>query len=166
MFHLSKRVALLSVMLSVFVPVLQADTAADLKEVHNFQLTEKKLDQFAQAVRNMAAAAEKNPELMKDDDSQESDASIDDMVATLEKTPQMKKAVGDAGLTSREFILFQMALFSSAMGSHIVDQGQKLPAEFSAEHVKFYKAHEEKFKSLQKEWEAMSKKFEEEPSEE
>jgi hypothetical protein len=160
MFYLLKRVLSLSVMLSLIsIPLVHADVNADLKEVHKFELTEKRLDQYAQALRNMEEAVEKNPEMAKENDSVGANASIDEMVAGFEKIPPIKKSVESAGMTTREFVLFQMALFSAAMGHYVVEQGQKLPAEISPEHVKFYKAHQAKFEALKKEWEAMDKKM-------
>jgi type I restriction-modification system DNA methylase subunit len=160
MFYVLKRMLSLSVMVSlVCVPFVHADVNADLKEVRSFQLTEKKLDQFTQALRNMAEAVEKNPELAKQDNSLGSNASINDMVAAFDKIPPIKNAVETAGLSTREFVLFQMALMSAAMGHYLVKQGQKLPPEFSAEHATFYKQHEEKFKALEKEWKAIDKKM-------
>jgi exopolyphosphatase/pppGpp-phosphohydrolase len=141
------------------VSFVHADANADLKEVHNFQLTEKRLEQFIQAVRNMSEAAEKNPDLAKQDNSVGANASISEMVAAFDKIPPLKKSVEAAGMSTREFVLFQMALFSAGMGHYLVQQGKQLPPEFSTEQVAFYKAHEEKFKALQKEWEAMDKKI-------
>jgi hypothetical protein len=160
MFHVLKRVLSLSLMLSlVCIPLLYADVNADLKEVRSYQLTEKKLDQFAQALRNMADAVDKNPELKKEDNSLGANASINDMVAAFDKIPPIKNSVESAGMSTREFVLFQMALMSAAMGHYLVQQGQKLPSEFSAEHAKFYKEHEEKFKALEKEWKAIDKEM-------
>jgi hypothetical protein len=160
MFHVLKRVVSFSIMLSlVCIPFVQADVNADLKEVRSFQLTEKRLDQFAQAVRNMAEAAEKHPELAKKDNSLGPNASINDMVAAFDKIPPIKKAVESAGMSTREFVLFQMAIFSAGMGHYLVQQGQKLPPEFSAEQAKFYKDHEDKFKVLAEEWKAIDKKM-------
>ena len=104
--------------------------------------------------------SKKNPELAKEDDSDSngSDASIDQMVAEFEKIPPVKKSVESAGLSTREFVLFQMALMSAAMGHYVLEQGGKLPAEISAEHVAFYKAHQAKFEALKKEWETLEKK--------
>jgi hypothetical protein len=160
MFDVLKRFFVASLVFSLLtVSLLSADTAADLQELHKFQLTEKRLDQFAQAMRNMAEAAEKNPELAKDDNSVNANSSINDMVAVFDRNPVLKKSVEATGLTTREFVLFQMGLFSAAMGHYVVQQGQKLPPEISAEHVKFYTAHEAKFKALQEEWQAMDKKM-------
>lgn len=160
MVYVLKRVLFLSIMLSlVCIPLVHADGNTDLKEVHSFQLTEKRLDQFTQALRNMAEAVEKNPDLAKPDNSVGANASINDMVAFFDKIPLMKKSVETAGMSTREFVLFQMALMSAAMGNYLVQQGHKLPPEISAEHAKFYKDHEEKFKSLEKEWKAIDKKM-------
>ena len=161
MVSILKRVLSLSVMLSlVCIPIVHADANADLKEVRSFQLTEKRLDQFSQALRNMVAEVEKNPDLAKKDNSLGPNASINDMVAAFDKIPPIKNSVESAGLSTREFVLFQMALMSAAMGHYLVQQGQKLPPEFSAEHEKFYKEHEEKFKTLEKEWKAVNQKME------
>ena len=166
MFYLLKRILSLSVIFSLLcVPLLHADGKADMKEVQSFQLTEKRLDQFAQAVRNMAEAAQKHPELAKQDNSLGPNASINDMVAAFDKIPPIKKAVESAGMSTREFVLFQMAIFSAGMGHYLVQQGQKLPPEFSAEQAKFYKDHEEKFKVLAAEWKAIEKKMNPEDNE-
>jgi hypothetical protein len=160
MFHVLKRVLSLSVMLSlVCIPFVQADVKADLKEVHSFQLTEKRLDQYAQVLRNMGEEAEKNPELAKQDNSLGANASINDMVAAFDKIPPVKKSIETAGMNTREFVLFQMDLMSAAMGHYLVQQTQKLPPEFPAEHAKFYKDHQEKLKALEKEWKAIDKKM-------
>jgi hypothetical protein len=162
MFDVLKRfVAVSLVFCSFTVSLLSADAAADLQEVHKFQLTEKRLDQFAQAMRNMADAAEKNPEAVKNDNSVNANSSINDMVAAFDRNPLLKKSVEAAGMTTREFVLFQAALFSAAMGHYVVQQGQKLPPEISADHVnvKFYTTHEAKFKALQQEWQAIDKKM-------
>jgi hypothetical protein len=160
MFDVLKRFVVASLVFSFFtVSFLSADAAADLQEVHKFQLTEKRLDQFAQAMRNMADAAEKNPEAAKNDNSVNANSSINDMVAVFDKNPLLKKSVEATGMTTREFVLFQAALFSAAMGHYVLQQGQKLPPEISAEHVKFYTTHEAKFKALQQEWQALDEKM-------
>ncbi len=133
--------------------VLADFSKADEREVNQYQLTEKKLDQFAQANKNLIEAFQKDPGLSSRISKTEAGIKKEkDLTATAElfdKWPEVKKAIADAGMTTREYWVFQMAMIYGATGYMAQKAGGKAPESFSLKNIEFYKTHETKFMALQ-----------------
>lgn len=123
----------------------QADDAATLAA---YRLTEAKLGQFVRATRAVVEAS-KNPATqaeikalgeLDDDDSE----SIADVAAKLERVPTFKRAVASSGMTMRDYVTFQFALFQAAFAQALMEQypdQAKLPEGVSKANVDFVRTH-------------------------
>jgi hypothetical protein len=130
----------------------QGDDAATLAAYH---LTEAKLAQFTratravvEAVRDPAVQAEAKALGEQDDDDAE---SIADVAAKLERMPAFKRAVASSGMTMRDYVTFQFALFQAAFAQAMLDQypdKAKLPAGVSQANVDFVRAHKAQLEQI------------------
>ncbi|MBA2706855.1 MAG: hypothetical protein H0U59_03510 [Gemmatimonadaceae bacterium] len=73
---------------------------SDLEQVRDFKLSMPRMQKWAQAGRNMIVLSKSHPEL-EGSIEMDQNASLDQKVAALEKHPDLKKAVKDAGLSPR-----------------------------------------------------------------
>ncbi len=121
---------------------------ADTTEVKRYVLTEAGLAKYSQAHRNLAALPARSSRDC-DDDSGDSPTSISGMVAKLDATPGAKAAVQSSGMTTREYVVFSMALLQNGLAAWALDQpGGKLPAGVSRSNVDFVKKHDAELKRL------------------
>lgn len=125
---------------------------ADEREVNNYQLTEKKLEQFGKATKSLVALAQKNvkiwqkpPEITKAEDG-----ALSKLAEEFDKIPGVKKAVQDAGMTSREYWVFHLAMIYGSTGHIILKSGGKLPNGYSKTNTEFYGKHEPAFIAVDK----------------
>jgi hypothetical protein len=125
---------------------------ADHQAIASHRLT---MDNISKA----AVAAGKLRELEKDPKfnailmSKEEAKSVQDVIAKMDATPQIRSAVESSGLTSREFMLTVLSLASTrsaakltAMGGDAAKAAATLPT--SPENLKFYAAHESDIEKL------------------
>jgi len=156
MLHVQKFTvaALLAVLFLVFVvPQVGADLSkADEREVNNYQLTEKKLAQFGQATKNLVVLAQKNLKVWQKppDVDEEDGGGLTKLAETFDKIPGVKKAVEDAGMTSREYWVFHLAMIYGATGHIVLKSGGKLPEGYSRANTEFFAKQEEAFKAVDK----------------
>ncbi len=156
MLHLQKFTvgAVLAALFIVFAaPQAGADLSkADEREVNSYQLTEKKLAQFGQATRNLVALAQKDIKIWQKPpvvDAEEG-AGLTKLAKEFDKIPGVKKAVEDAGMTSREYWVFHLAMIYGATGHIVLKSGGKLPEGYSKANTDFFAKHEEAFKTVDK----------------
>ena len=148
------RLWLWTALLSAFAALLVAPavsfaqdfTDADTREVTSYVLTEKGLEQFTQASKNLGSLAK---EILNDcDDSDDSDGSdnletLDDMVAHMDSIPGVTEAIESAGMSNREYIVFSLSIFQNAMAAWVVSETDgELPPDVSMANVEFYQSHE------------------------
>jgi len=122
---------------------------SDEQTLARYRLTEATLAKFAQASRNLAAAAKANPSLLKEqDDEQDGDEtaeSLAQMAALYDRHPAFKQAITSAGLTTREFATFVMSMFQAGLAASAVEMRHgkldSLPAGVPRENVLFYQRH-------------------------
>lgn len=123
------------------LPVPTPAQGRDTQEVNAYVLTEAGLAKYAQAARNLAAAAQQDPRICEG--SEANGQSIDQMAARLNASPQAKAAIRSAGMTTREYVVFSWSLLQTGLASWGLSQpGGKLPPGASMANVKFYRAHE------------------------
>ncbi len=143
----------------------QADDAATLAA---YRLTEAKLGQFVRATRAVVAAA-KNPAMQaemkalgeQDDDDAE---SIADVAAKLERIPTFRRAVASSGMTMRDYVTFQFALFQAAFAQAMLEQypdKAKLPEGISQANVDFVRTHKAQIEQITAELKKMQEDAEE-----
>lgn len=116
---------------------------ADTQEALRYTLTEAGLAKYAQATKKLSAL----PDTCEDEGSDTT--SIADMVAKIEATPGARAAVQSAGMTSREYAVFLMALVHNGIAAWAASQpGGKLPAGVSKGNVDFVNAHRAEIEAL------------------
>lgn len=132
----------------------QASGAGDAKEINSYRLTDAGLAKYTQAGRNLAPLASKAAAACENDDSDDSDESnngttIDQAVAKLNSTAGAAAAIKSAGMTTREYVVFSMAVFQSGMAAWALSQpGGKLPPGVSMDNVNFYRKHQAALETL------------------
>ena len=143
----------------------------DLADVAKFRLTMDRIDKYVAAQRNIAAKvnsmspAERAAAEAKNEGDNSSDQSLDGMAKRIESVPQMRDAVREAGLSTREFALITYSMMQSAMAASVLqmrpkDNQDSLVREMKAnpDNVKFYREHEaeitRKMKALEGEMKA------------
>ena len=117
---------------------------ADSQEVGRYHLTDAKLAKYAAATRGLADALADDPASCEEDDAD----SLTAMAARLDDIPEAKAALAGAGMPSREYIVFGLAVLQAGMASWALSQGGALPPGVSAENVGFYQAHQDEIQAL------------------
>lgn len=116
---------------------------ADSQEVMRYTLTEAGLAKYTKAAQNLSALPGGGPgNCEHDDDSDSESNSISDLAARLDAVPGAKSAVQSAGMSSREYIVFSMALLQNGLAAWALQQpGGKLPPGVNKANVDFVNAH-------------------------
>ena len=91
---------------------------SDLEEVQDFKLSMPRMQKWAQAGRNLEALSKTRPDL-EGSFKMESNASLDQQVAAMEAHPEVKKAVADADLSPREFMMITTAYMVAATAQSV-----------------------------------------------
>jgi hypothetical protein len=130
----------------------QAGADADTREINAYKLTEAGLTHYAQAARNIAQLASQSPVACADDqdDADSGDGkSIGQMVASLDADTKVRSAIQSTGMSTREYVVFGMAVFQAGLAAWALDQpGGKLPAGVAMDNVTFYRKHEAALRTL------------------
>jgi hypothetical protein len=157
MLHLQKvtlGLIFASLFVSIVVPQVNADLSkTDEREVNNYPLTEKKLEQFGKATKTLIVLARKNVKIWQQPPqiTDEAGGSLTKLAQDFDKIPGVKKAVEDAGMTSREYWVFHLAMIYGSTGHMILKSGGKLPEGYSRANIEFFGKHESAFMAVDKE---------------
>jgi hypothetical protein len=137
----------------------QAGSQGDLAVISSYPLSMPRYRQYLAAMLNLVDAAKTSP-AVGDVFENSGSLSLDEMVARFDKAPGVRRAVVAAGLTPRDFVLTQMALFQAGMAYGMMKE-YKLPADSVAKTAKvsranleFYRTNEVEITRLGKELEA------------
>jgi hypothetical protein len=128
---------------------------ADTKEIQSYRLTMPVLQKMIVATKTAAAAIKNDPkyrdsDAADDDNGDDSNASLSDLERKIDKMPHMKEGLEAAGLTAREFAVFEMCAMQAGMVAGLEKAGQhltSLPAGIRPENVQFMKDHEKDFEA-------------------
>ena len=121
-------------------------TDQDTREINRYQFTAQGLEHYTQAAHNLGPMARK---LSRDCEGMEGAQSLDEAVSRIDAIPGTKAAITSAGMSTREYMVFSLALFQSGMAAWALSQpGGKLPAGVSKANVDFYSAHEAELQAL------------------
>jgi len=119
---------------------------ADHQAIASHRLTMDNISKTAVAAGKLREL-EKDPQLKAMMMTKEEAKSLQDVIAKMDATPQIRSAVEGSGLTSREFMLTVMSLASTrsaaklaAMGGEAAKAAATLPT--SPQNLQFYAAHE------------------------
>lgn len=122
------------------------------REVQNYRLSMQRIEQFAQAVRNVRELTRTDADLrqrMEELGGQE-DRSPMEVASAMQQEPRLRSAIESAGLSVREYILVTLAFSQAAMAHEFQRQGfmQELPPGIPPENVAFIREHEEQLRPL------------------
>ena len=100
-------------------------TASNMHDVSSYELSLDAIDRVSQVQLGVARAASKMSdaelEQFKQETANDSNASVDDMVASVERSAVMKKAIADAGSTPREYVLTTVAMLQGSVAAAMMD---------------------------------------------
>lgn len=125
--------------------IAQAGANADTREISAYRLTDAGLAKFTAATNKLVPVLDEHP---LDCDDGEDNPSIDAMTARLAAVPGAAAAVQSAGLGTREYVVFNLAMFHNGLAAWALDQGGELPPGASMDNVQFFKKHEGKMQQL------------------
>lgn len=137
----------------------QEDEDPDSKAYSSYTLTMPKFRKYVAASVNLANAGQRNPEVKKTLQTV-LDASLDEAAAHFNRVPEARRAVADAGLTPREFLLIFGVSIGAKMANHMVNkEGMATAAAAEAAGITqaqldFYRKNGTEIARLEKEAEA------------
>jgi hypothetical protein len=153
-------------------PAGASSTDADLADLSRYRLTMDKVDRYFVAQRNLfqkvkdMSPAEREALEKSQDSVADADANLDDMVRNIERSPVMRDAVRDAGLSPREYVMVTMAMFQAGMAASVIkmrpnDNQDSLAREMKVnpENLKFMQEHEAHITQKQKAMEEEMKRM-------
>jgi hypothetical protein len=121
----------------------------------------RKKDELTDAEQERLLALENEKEQLEEANELNlgSASSLDEMEASVKKSPVVAGALKEAGLSPREYGTFIMAMIQASMASGFKKAGmiKELPKDVNPENVKFVEEHEAELKAMQAEFEALSK---------
>jgi hypothetical protein len=116
-----------------------AEEDRDTQEINRYVLTEATLTKYVNAVEKLRPIA--SQVVSCEDDGEEAE-SIHELVTRIDATPAVKAALQSAGLPTRDYVVFSLAVFQAGMAAWALDQpGGTLPPGFSKANVDFYNKH-------------------------
>ena len=131
-----------------------------------------KIDKYIAVQHNLAAKMKsmspaERQALENRDDASDANASLDDMVAKIDKEPVLVDAIKSAGLSTREWVVITMSMMQTAMAAGVAkmrpnDNQDSLIREMKAnpDNVKWYNQHEAEITQKTRAVEAEMKAFE------
>jgi hypothetical protein len=143
---------------------------ADAAEVAAYRLSGATMKKVEDVVTRLSAAAAKDPAFRnelsalggsddEDEDEASGPASLDDMVALVNASPEFAKILASAGLASREYLLFTFALLQAGLAESLSDPGAKLPPGTSAvlaENIRWVREHKSEVDRLTADWQRLT----------
>jgi hypothetical protein len=131
----------------------KSSAEAEKKEVKNFVLTTDKLDKYDAAVKAVHKVQKDDPTLKKqmdDDDSRNPSNTIAGSVTIIEKYPSIAKAIKDAGLSPRDFVVMTYTLINSAAAVQMKKAGtiKEYPDSVLPENAAFVDKNYERIKRV------------------
>ena len=159
MFNRINRFVLAIAIALCSVGLVFADISKDEeREINAYRLTKAKIAQFGQATKNLLQAFEKNPRLFDNPAGSKEEKTITGMINVTNSIPAAKKAIEDAGMTARDYWMFQMAMLYAGTGNMVLKSGGQLPDGYSKENVDFYRANEAEFMKLDRDLKEIQKR--------
>jgi hypothetical protein len=118
--------------------VTQALDDADTKEIAAYQLTDAAFAKYTQATRGLGALAKSLPAVCDDDDSAQ---SLTGIAAKMDAVPGVKAAIQAAGMTSREYLVFSVALLQAGLVASLQQPGAQAVPGVNMANVGFFRSH-------------------------
>jgi hypothetical protein len=136
---------------------------SDEETLSRYRLTDAALAKFVQASRNFIAVAKANPALLKEgEDDGEHAQTLAQIAAVYDRHPPLQKAITGAGLTTREYVTFVLAMFQAGMAAMLVEHQQgkfdNVPAGIPRDNALFYQRHKVELERIGEELRALEGK--------
>jgi hypothetical protein len=94
------------------------------REMSRYQLTMDKVRKWAVAAEKLQQVGKEHPELeQKDDTAGFSDKAVAEWTSRVERIPAARKALDDAGLSAREYLLIGVPLSMASVAQVAIQQG-------------------------------------------
>jgi hypothetical protein len=109
------------------------------KALETYQLTMPNIRKMVTAYEKMDAALKANPALAAKAAKEEGVSSMDELIKRLDGEPVVHQAIASAGISSRDLVLTQFAMFTAGMNDWAVTAGAKPPtAPVAAANLRLY----------------------------
>jgi len=104
-------------------PAAESSGESDVQEISNYVLSMDDVERVMQAQRNLTQLMQEHPEL-EDRISMDADAAtLDQMEARLNEVPEVREAVEEAGVDTREYVVIFMTLMQAGMADAVIEMG-------------------------------------------
>jgi hypothetical protein len=129
---------------------------SDMRELSRYQLTMADLQKLGVAHQNLKRIAQQHPNLVEDEEEEQSgEKSLDEIEAEIERVPQLRKAIEDAGLSVRKYAVINLVLMQASAANMLVQHGAKpdsIAREIGThpENIRFVREHEAEVARLQR----------------
>lgn len=126
---------------------------ADLKAVSGYRLNDRTLARYTAVIGNLVALQKQHPEVveqLKEESGSRSAESIADVVAVIDRHPQLSGAITSAGMSVRDYVTCSYALIQTAIYALAAGNGDwsRVPAGIPTDNVRYYLANKSKFAQL------------------
>jgi hypothetical protein len=131
------------------MPAIFSDPA-----VANYRLTTASLDKFVRATNALKQLEGEEFDIEDRFESEDpEDMNIADIAAAMDSEPRIKSAINGAGMSSREYITFIMAMVQATIGSVMVQMGGEQALNDMApgvlkDNIRFFTQHRAAFEAL------------------
>lgn len=114
-----------------------------------YQLTMPNARKMVTAYEKLDAAVTANPALAHKLESDEGASSTADVIAKLDGEPAVRQALAAAGITARDFVLTQFALFQAGLNDFAVGAGGPTPtAPAAAANLRLYRENKPELEQM------------------
>lgn len=157
LFRIGCRVCLLAAAALLLAPVAAdvaraADAASDLETVSRYHLNDRVLSRYAAVIRNLVALQKRQPDLARKIASEGGGqvTSIADVVAKVNKYPELRDAITAGGMTVKDYVVCSYALIQTAIYAAVAARGDwsKIPSGVPTQNVRYYLKNRAKFDQL------------------
>jgi hypothetical protein len=125
----------------------------DMKALHDYELTQGKVDKLLVVGQKMRAYAEKHPEVRQQGDLMRG-KTLDESVKSMEAKPELVSMMKAEGVTPREFVLGMMSMVSAGMWAAMSQRypDAKMPEEINPKNVTLLQSHPEIMQKWEQTW--------------
>lgn len=139
-----------------------ATSFIDDATLHDFRLSDEKVDHTIRANDNLSALMTAHPELEKQMESMGEKAddpkTLNEFVNRIDAVPPVRQAISSAGISTRDWVLTLMTAMSAEMTYQYQKSGltQKLASSVSPENVSYVAGHRAQMQALTKSAQTMN----------
>ena len=129
--------------------------SADDKAIMQHRLTLDLVQRAVAVDRDLVAAVKKDPGLLKR--APEKTTGIDASAAEMTRLPEVRSILEVNKITARDYLLTQLAMFSTALTLEFMASGKMppLPPDTPMHNLEFWKTNAEALKPLEAEWKSL-----------